>query len=323
MSIRGAVLFRSWASSWVALGCLLGGRVRSGPVDGSWLRKKALPCSVALVLFKNKRSHAAWRSFCIFRLGRRRLAAGLGRTSANPLRLQRKYHFSKKMRSHAAWRSKCSASLWHPRSPVLCFPVSGAWPFLSCCSFGALALCFPILRGHPFHHLKSRFSVLALWRFICRSAALSFFDLGRPLGWPWVAFWAAGSGRARLMRSHAAWHSFLVFPKRSHAAWRSFSVSRSRGNVVKIKVLERGARLGGPQGILRGRLFGHLFALSTPKQIFPDLHMIRVKPIAAFNKMVSSERGSLEEGSGDASLPCPSKTNFLDSNIFHLERLQF
>ena len=63
MSIRGAVLFRSWASSWVALGCLLGGRVRSGPVDGSWLSKKAFPCSVALVLFKNKRSHAAWRSF--------------------------------------------------------------------------------------------------------------------------------------------------------------------------------------------------------------------------------------------------------------------
>ena len=132
LSIRGAVLFRSWASSLVALGYLLGGRVRSGPVDGSWLRKKAPPCSVALVLFKNKHSHAAWRSFCIFRLGRRRLAAGLGRTSANPLRLQRQYHFSKNMRSHAAWRSKCSASLWHPRSPVLCFPVSGAWPFLSC-----------------------------------------------------------------------------------------------------------------------------------------------------------------------------------------------
>ena len=38
--------------------------------------------------------------------------------------------------------------------------------------------------------------------------------------------------------------------------------------------------------------------------------MIRVKPIAVFNKMVSSKRGSLEEGSGDAFLPCPSKTNF-------------
>ena len=170
---------------------------------------------------------------------------------------------------------------------MLRFPVSGAWPSLSCCSFGALELCFPILRGHPFHHLRSCFSVLALRHFICRSAVLSFFGLGRRLGWPWVAFWAAGAGRARLMRSHAAWRSFVVFPKRSHAAWRSFSVSRNQGNVVNIMVLEHGARSGGPQGILRGRLFGHLFALSIPKQIFPDLHMIRVKPIAVFNKMVS------------------------------------
>ena len=112
------------------------------------------------------------------------------------------------------------------------------------------------------------------------------------------------------MRSHAAWRSFLVFPKRSHAAWRSFSGFRISGNVIKITVLERGARLGGPQGILRGRLFGHLFAVSIQKQTFPDLHMIRIKPIAVFNKMVSSKRGSLEEGSGDAFLPCPSKTNF-------------
>ena len=81
-------------------------------------------------------------------------------------------------------------------------------------------------------------------------------------------------------------------------------------NVIKITVLERGTRLGGPQGILRGMLLGHFFALSVQKQIFPDLHMIRVKPIAVFNKMVSSKRGSLEEGSGDAFLPYPSKTNF-------------
>ena len=41
--------FRSWASPWVALGCLLGRRVRSGRLTayGS----------------ENKRSHAAWRSF--------------------------------------------------------------------------------------------------------------------------------------------------------------------------------------------------------------------------------------------------------------------
>ena len=112
------------------------------------------------------------------------------------------------------------------------------------------------------------------------------------------------------MRSYAAWRSFLVFPKRSHAAWRSFSGFRISGNVIKITVLERGARLGGPQGILRGRLFGHLFAVSIQKQTFPDLHMIRIKPIAVFNKMVSSKRGSLEEGSGDAFLPYRSKSNF-------------
>ena len=138
-------------------------------------------------------------------VGSRRDSAGLPRKRSHAAR---RSFFGSKSRSHAACRSKCLASLWHPRSPVLCFPVSGAWPFLSCCSFGPLALCFPILRGHPFYHLKSRFSVWALWRFICRSAALSFFGLGRPLGWPWVAFWAAGAGRARLMRSHVAWRSF-------------------------------------------------------------------------------------------------------------------
>ena len=39
-------------------------------------------------------------------------------------------------------------------------------------------------------------------------------------------------------------------------------------------------------------------------------HMIHFKPITALNKMVSSKRGSLEKGSGDAFLPCPSKTDF-------------
>ena len=38
--------------------------------------------------------------------------------------------------------------------------------------------------------------------------------------------------------------------------------------------------------------------------------MIHFKPITALNKMVSSKRGSLEEGSGDAFLPYPSKTKF-------------
>ena len=79
---------------------------------------------------------------------------------------------------------------------------------------------------------------------------------------------------------------------------------------MKITVLERGARLGGPQAILRGRLLGHFFALSIQKENFPDLYMIRVKPIAVFNKMVSSKRGSLEEGSGDTFLLYRSKRNF-------------
>ena len=41
-------------------------------------------------------------------------------------------------------------------------------------------------------------------------------------------------------------------------------------NVTKITVLERGARFGGPQVILRGRLLRHFFARSLQKQIFPD-----------------------------------------------------
>ena len=120
-------------------------------------------------------------------------------------------------------------------------------------------------------------------------------------------FWETNLGEKR---SHAAWRSFLVFPKRSHAAWRSFSVCRMSWNVIKITVLERGTRLGGPQGILRGMLLGHFFALSLQKQNFPDLHMIRVKPIAVFYKMVSSKRGSLEEGSGDSFCLYRPKSNF-------------
>ena len=69
-------------------------------------------------------------------------------------------------------------------------------------------------------------------------------------------------------------------------------------------------RLGVPQGILRGMLLGHFFALSVQKQIFPDLHMIRGKPIAVFNKMVSSKRGSLGEGSGDSFFLYRPKSHF-------------
>ena len=86
-----------------------------------------------------------------------------------------------------------------------------------------------------------------------------------------------------------------------------------------MTVLERGARLGGPQGILGGRLFGHLFALSIQKQIFPDLHMIRVKPIAVFNKMVSSKMGFLEEGSGNAFSHYRSKSNFAEPHVIHFK----
>ena len=41
-------------------------------------------------------------------------------------------------------------------------------------------------------------------------------------------------------------------------------------NATKITVLERGARFGGPQVILRGRLLRHFFARSLQKLFFPD-----------------------------------------------------
>ena len=103
--------FRSWASPWLALGCPLGRRARSGRVDGSRLSKKAFPCSAALAFLKNHRSHAAWRSFCVFRNARRPLAAGLGGTYAKAFPCSVALISLQKLRSHAAWRSKCSASL--------------------------------------------------------------------------------------------------------------------------------------------------------------------------------------------------------------------
>ena len=116
----------------VVLGCLLGRRVRSGPVDGSRFSTKAFPCSAALAFLKKKRSHAAWRSFCVLRHARHPLAAGLGGTYAKALPCSVALIFLKKSRSHAAWRSKCSASLRRPRAPILVFPIYFAPSFLSC-----------------------------------------------------------------------------------------------------------------------------------------------------------------------------------------------
>ena len=47
--------------------------------------------------------------------------------------------------------------------------------------------------------------------------------------------------------------------------------------------------------------------------------MIHFKPITAFNKMVSSKGGSLDEGSGDAFLCYPSKSNISGSQYNPLE----
>ena len=123
------------------------------------------PSAPSAPLPVRKRSHAAWRSF-----------------------------FSKKKRSHAAWRSKCSAPPRRPRAPVLVFPIYGASSFLSCCIFGALVLCFPMLWRRPFHFLNFWFSAWTLWCFNFQYAALPFFQF---LASPWVVFWVAGSGRAR------------------------------------------------------------------------------------------------------------------------------
>ena len=110
------------------------------------------------------------------------------------MKLYKVFHcFFEKKRSHAAWRSKCSMSLRRRCAPVLCFPVCGASSFFPCCISGALALCFPVIRGHPLYFLKLCFSALVLWCFIFQYAAHSLFQL---LTSPWVAFWSAGSGRA-------------------------------------------------------------------------------------------------------------------------------
>ena len=142
------------------------------------------------------RSHAAWRSLCVPRNARRPLETGLGGTYAKALPCSVALLFLQKKRSHAAWRSKCSASVRRPRAPVLVFPIYGASPFLSCCIFDALVLCFSILWRRPFHIVNFCFSAWALWCFNFQYAALPFFQF-----WvsPWGAFWVAGSGRARLM----------------------------------------------------------------------------------------------------------------------------
>ena len=93
-------------------------------------------------------------------------------------------------------------------------------------------------------------------------------------------------------RSHAAWRSFSVFPKRSHAAWRSFSACRIARSVIKIMVLERGARLGDPQRIHKGKLLGCFFGPIDPKAIFLDPNIIPLKPLTVLNKTVSTQRGS-------------------------------
>ena len=47
--------------------------------------------------------------------------------------------------------------------------------------------------------------------------------------------------------------------------------------------------------------------------------MMRVKPIAVFNKMVSSKMGFLEEGSGNAFSHYRSKSNFAEPHVIHFK----
>ena len=154
------------------------------------------------------RSHAAWRSFFskksapvqrgarfafpdLGAVGSWRDSAGLPRKRSHAAR---RSFFGSKSRSHAACRSKCLASLWHPRSPALRFPILWAPLFLSCCSFSALALCFSIIRGRPWPSVPSlevlffRFGAPALYLSI-RGAVLF-----RSWASPWVA-WGCLLGR--------------------------------------------------------------------------------------------------------------------------------
>ena len=79
----------------------------------------------------------------------------------------------------------------------------------------ALALCFSMSRGRPFHVFKLYFSVLAKKR-----PKPFIFPVGSVLGKPILG---TMPGREIFKkRSHAAWRSFRFLPKRSHAAWRSF-----------------------------------------------------------------------------------------------------
>ena len=71
----------------------------------------------------------------------------------------------------------------------------------------------------------------------------------------------------------------------------------------------------GSSGDPWGKALRTPFRPIDPKANFSGPHMIRVKPIAVFNKMVSSKRGSLEEGSGDAFLPNRSKSKFFRTPV--------
>ena len=175
---------------------------------------------------------ALWRGVGC-RAGVRACVRASGRPCPPPgtksMKLYKVFHyFFENKRSHAAWRSKCSVSLWRRCAPVLYFAVSGAPPFSSCCIFGALVLCFPIIRGRPLYFLKLRFSVLVLWCLIFQYAARSLFHF---LALPWVAFWRAGSGRA-LEVLNATWLSVCPFvcaaqtpsPDKKHEIIQGFSL---------------------------------------------------------------------------------------------------
>ena len=98
--------------------------------------------------------------------------------------------------------------------------------------FGALVRYFPIVCGRPFRSLKFCFSGWALWCFNFQYGALAFFHF---LASPWIAFWGAGSGRARRRGSTASVGSLRStgsFRRPTAELSTSASLRSMRGNGV-------------------------------------------------------------------------------------------
>ena len=86
-------------------------------------------------------------------------------------------------------------------------------------------------------------------------------------------------------------------------------------HIISFKPIPFSTKRFRPKWAPEGKLLGCIFTRSLQKQLFLDLHIIHFEPIAVLNKKVSSERGFLGEGSGDAFLPYRSKSDFLWTSI--------